>query len=191
MEETLSFRVGKGIGKILLGISQEDILNGNTQKAIENYTNGFGMNKSYAIQILHNRLVMEAEDDGRTVYLTDDKNPIKENESNIYKWQSIMEIHDNKLREMRKAYYNICKEFNIHCVNISYSVDFIYQYVKLMNNMFDEYMKFSNTYKFLADNGFIKHIAFVENNMKTFLKFFMNFTVKILITIILCMIMNF
>ena len=49
MEETLSFRVGKGIGKILLGISQEDILNGNTQKAIENYTNGFGMNKSYAI----------------------------------------------------------------------------------------------------------------------------------------------
>lgn len=175
MEETLSFRVGKGIGKILLDISQEDILNGNTEKAIENYTNGFSMNKSYAIQILHNRLVMEAEDDGLTVYLTDDKNSIKENESNIYKWQSIMEIHDNNLREMRKAYYNICKEFNMHCVNISYGVDFIYQYVELMNNMFDEYMKFSNAYKFLADNGFIKHITFVENNIENILEILYEF----------------
>lgn len=84
MSDTLSFRVGKGIGKILLEISQEGILNGNTEKAIENYINGFGMNKSHAMQILHNRLVMEAEDDGITVYLTDDENSIKENESNIY-----------------------------------------------------------------------------------------------------------
>ena len=49
MKETLSFRVGKGIGKILLDISQEDILSGNTEKAIENYTKGFGMNKSHAM----------------------------------------------------------------------------------------------------------------------------------------------
>ena len=175
MEETLSFRVGKGIGKILLEISQEDILSGNTEKAIENYTNGFGMSKSHAIQILHNRLVLEAEDDGRTVYLTDDKNSIKENESNIYKWQSIMEIHDNNLRKMRKAYYNICKELNIHCINISYGVDFIYQYVELMNNMFDEYMKFSNAYKFLIDNGFIKHITFVENNIENVLEILYEF----------------
>lgn len=178
MEETLSFRVGKGIGKILLDISQEDILSGNTEKAIENYTNGFGMNKFHAIQILHNRLIMEAEDDGLTVYLTDDKNSIKENESNIYNWQSIMEIHDNNLREMRKAYYNICKEFNMHCVNISYGVDFIYQYVELMNNMFDEYMKFANAYKFLADNGFIKHITFVENNIENVLEILYEFYSK-------------
>lgn len=178
MEETLSFRVGKGIGKILLDISQEDILSGNTEKAIENYTNGFGMSKFHAIHILHNRFVMEAEDDGLTVYLTDDKNSIKENESNIYKWQSIMEIHDNNLREMRKAYYNICKEFNTHCINISYGVNFIYQYVELMNNMFDEYMKFSNAYKFLVDNDFIKHIAFVENNIENVLEILYEFCGK-------------
>lgn len=170
MSDTLSFRVGKGIGKILLEISQEDILNGNTEKAIENYINGFGMSKSYAIQILHNRLVMESEDDGITVYLTDDENSIKENESNIYDWESIMENNDSNLREMRKAYYNICKELNMHCVNHSYDINFIKQYVKLINNMFDEYMKFSNMYKFLIDNGFINRITFVENNVENILE---------------------
>ena len=170
MCDTLSFRVGKGIGKILLDISQEDILNGNTEKAIENYINGFGMNKSHAMQILHNRLAMEAEDDGLTVYLTDDKNSIKENESNIYNWQSIMENNDNNLREMGKAYYNICKELNMHCVNHSYDVNFIKQYVDLINNMFDEYMKFSSMYKFLIDNGFINRITFVENNIENVLE---------------------
>lgn len=170
MSDTLSFRIGKGIGKILLEISQEDILKGNTEKAIENYINGFGMSKSYAIQILHNCLVMEAEDDGITVYLTDDENSIKENESNIYNWQSIIENNDNNLREMRKAYYNICKEFNIHCINSSYDANFIKQYVELINNMFDEYMKFSNMYKFLIDNGFINRITFVENNIENVLE---------------------
>lgn len=166
MSDTLSFRVGKGIGKILLEISQEDILNGNTEKAIENYINGFGMNKSHAMQILHNRLVMEAEDDAITVYLTDDENSIKENESNIYDWQSIIENNDNNLREMRKAYYNIYKELNIHNVNTGYDENFIKQYVELINNMFNEYMKFSNTYKFLIDNDFINRITFVENNIE-------------------------
>ena len=170
MSDTLSFRVGKGIGKILLEISQEDILNGNTEKAIENYINGFGMNKSHAMQILHNRLAMEAEDDGLTVYLTDDENSIKENESNIYNWQSIMENNDNNLREMRKAYYNICKELNMHYMNNSYDVNFIKQYVELINNMFDEYMKFSNMYKFLIYNGFINRITFVENNIENVLE---------------------
>lgn len=170
MSDTLSFRVGKGIGKILLEISQEDILNGNTEKAIENYINGFGMNKSHAMQILHNRLVMEAENDGLTVYLTDDKNSIKENESNIYDWQSIMENNDNNLREMRKAYYNICKELNMHYMNNSYDANFIKQYVELISNMFDEYMKFSNMYKFLIYNGFINRITFVENNIENVLE---------------------
>ena len=170
MSDTLSFRVGKGIGKILLEISQEDILNGNTEKAIENYINGFGMSKSYAIQILHNRLVMEAEDDGITVYLTDDENSIKENESNIYNWQSIIENNDNNLREMRKAHYNIYKELNIHNVNTGYDENFIKQYVELINNMFDEYMKFSNMYKFLIDNDFINRITFVENNIENVLE---------------------
>ena len=170
MSDTLSFRVGKGIGKILLEISQEDILNGNTEKAIENYINGFGMNKSHAMQILHNRLAMEAEDDGLTVYLTYDENSIKENESNIYNWQSIMENNDNNLREMRKAYYNICKELNMHYMNNSYDVNFIKQYVDLINNMFDEYMKFSSMYKFLIDNGFINRITFVENNIENVLE---------------------
>ena len=170
MSDTLSFRVGKGIGKILLEISQEDILNGNTEKAIENYINGFSMNKSHAMHILHNRLVMEAEGDDITVYLTDDENSIKENESNIYNWQSIMENNDNNLREMRKAYYNICKELNMHYMNNSYDVNFIKQYVELINNMFDEYMKFSNMYKFLIYNGFINRITFVENNIENVLE---------------------
>lgn len=170
MSDTLSFRVGKGIGKILLEISQEDILNGNTEKAIENYINGFGMNKSHAMQILHNRLVMESEDDALTVYLTDDENSIKENESNIYNWQSIMENNDNNLREMRKAYYSICKELNMHCVNHSYDANFIKQYVDLISNMFDEYMKFSSMYKFLIYNDFINRITFVENNIENVLE---------------------
>ena len=170
MSDTLSFRVGKGIGKILLEVSQEDILKGTTEKAIENYINGFGISKSYAIQILHNRLVMESEDDGLTVYLTDDENSIKENESNIYDWESIMENNDSNLREMRKAYYNICKELNMHYMNNSYDVNFIKQYVELINNMFDEYMKFSNMYKFLIDNGFINRITFVENNIENVLE---------------------
>ena len=81
-----------------------------------------------------------------------------------------MENNDNNLREMRKAYYNICKELNIHCVNHSYDVNFIKQYVDLINNMFDEYMKFSSMYKFLIDNGFINRITFVENNIENVLE---------------------
>ena len=231
---TVSFRVGKGIGKILLEISQEDIVNGNPEKAIENYTKCFGMNKSHALQILHNQLVVEAEDDGTTVSLTDNENTIKENASNIYDWQTIMNTHENNLREMRSVYYDICKEFNMHCnspiydVNITevveryfgkgcaregigihniaahligwghlgkgisngeniwenlvgnvesdkaenyeYALYFIVKYVELMKNMFDEYIKFSNTYKFLIENDFIKHISLVENNIENVLE---------------------
>jgi len=234
MGKSLSFSVGKGIGKILLDISQEDIVNGNPDKAIENYIKGFGMNKNFALQILHNRLVMEAEDDGITVSLTDDENAIKENTSNIYDWEFIMKNHENNLREMRKTYYNILKEFVMHCsspiydINITevveryfgkgcaregvgihniaahliawghlgdglsngeniwesledhvennnaehyeYALYFIVKYVELMKSMFDEYMKFSNTYKFLIENDFIKHIIFVENNIENVLE---------------------
>ena len=233
MKESLSFRVGKGIGKIFLEISQEDILNGNPQKAIDNYIDGFGMDKNMALQILHNQLVMEADDDGTTVRLTGDENLIKENASNIYDWESIINAHENNLREMRKAYYDICKEFNIHCnspiydVNITevveryfgkgcakgvgihniaahliawghlgdglsngfdvwakledhvenkdaehyeYAMYFIVKYVELMKSMFDEYIKFANTYNFLVENDFIKRITFVENNIENILE---------------------
>lgn len=234
MENTLSFKVDKGIGKILLEISQDDIINGNPEKAIENYVKCFGMNKNFALRILKNQLVMEAEDGGVTVTVSDDENLIKENASNIYDWELIVNNHENNLREMRNAYYNIQKEFHMHCKSSIYDVDitkiverhfgkenmengvgihniaahliawghlgdgfsngdnvwgkledhvenndaehyeyvlyFIIKYVELMKNMFNEYIKFANTYKFLVENDFVKHITFVENNIENVLE---------------------
>lgn len=112
----LHFSVGENLGKVLLEIAQEHILNGESEKAIETYTKSFfGMDESYILQILKNRCVVKTCEDGVNINLVDDKNVIDENANNIYDWQEILNNKENDLRLMRESYYEIRKQFDRHC----------------------------------------------------------------------------
>lgn len=114
--ETLHMRIGENLGNVLLGIAQDNIVNGEPERAFETYIKSFnGMDESYALQILKNKFVVETCEDGVNINLTDDKETIKNNASNIYDWKHIIESLDNELGETLKAIYNVKIEFNKHC----------------------------------------------------------------------------
>jgi hypothetical protein len=50
MKEVLHMRVGRNIGRVMLEIAQEHIINGDPEKAITTYTDCFcGITKEYAL----------------------------------------------------------------------------------------------------------------------------------------------
>ena len=105
---TVHFKFGENLGNILLGIAQDNIVKGKPERAFETYTKSFnGMDESYALQILKNKFVVETCEDGVNINLTDDKEALKNNVSNIYDWKHIIENLDNELGETLKAIYNI------------------------------------------------------------------------------------
>lgn len=114
--ETVHFKIGENLGNVLLEIAQENIVNGEPEKAFETYTKSFhGMDESYALQILKNKFVVETCEDGVNINLTDDKEVIENNASNIYDWKYIIEHKYDDLGETLKAIYNVKNEFNKHC----------------------------------------------------------------------------
>ena len=114
--ETLHMKIGTNLGEILLEIAQENIVNGEPERAFETYTKSFnGMGESYALQILKNKFVVETCEDGVNINLTDNKEAIENNASNIYDWKYIIEHKYDDLGEILKAIYNVKNEFNKHC----------------------------------------------------------------------------
>ena len=62
---TLHMKIGSNLGNVLLGIAQDNIVNGEPERAFETYTKSFnGMDESYALQILKNKFVVETCEDG-------------------------------------------------------------------------------------------------------------------------------
>ena len=113
---TVNFKLGENLGNILLEIAQENIVNGTPERAFETYTRSFnGMDVSYALRILKNKFVVETCEDGININLTDDKEAIKNNASNIYDWKYIINKKDDELGELLKAIYNVKNEFDKHC----------------------------------------------------------------------------
>lgn len=112
---TVHFSIGENLGKVLLDIAQEHILNGEPQEAIETYVKSFdGMDESYALQILRNNFVVETCEDGVNINLTDDKNVRFQNAEYIYDWQKLMNDKIKDLQGYVESYHDIVKQFNKH-----------------------------------------------------------------------------
>ena len=94
----LTMKIGEGIGEILLDIAQNNIKEGNVEKAVSTYMDSLmGFTKEYVMSVLKNEMVLLADDDGMGVHLTKNKKELKKNSQNIFNWNSIVK---NKLEFM-------------------------------------------------------------------------------------------
>lgn len=105
MADTLHMTVGSGIGKILLDIAQEKLINGDIKGAIETYTKSLhGMTDEQAIMILRNKYAIESDEDGTTVNMTDDPAVLKKNAKNIYDWNHII---SKRVEDVIDTFHNL------------------------------------------------------------------------------------
>lgn len=83
----LRMRIGNNLGNILLEIAQENIVNGEPEKAFDTYINSLnGFTKEYALQVLKNEGVLVVDEENQTLNLETSKDIIKTNKKNIYNW---------------------------------------------------------------------------------------------------------
>lgn len=62
---TMHMSVGKNIGRVMLEIAQECIKDGDPERAIKNYIEGFhGFTREYALMVLKNEAALVAADNG-------------------------------------------------------------------------------------------------------------------------------
>ena len=126
----LRMRIGNNLGNILLEIAQENIVNGEPEKAFDTYINSLnGFTKEYALQMLKNEGVLVVDEENQTLNLETSKDIIKANKKNIYNWKAIINEKYDFLGEILQSIYNIRKEFskhynkNINDVNITEIVE--------------------------------------------------------------------
>lgn len=113
MSQTLTFKLGNNIGEVLLGIAQEKIQKGQPEESVKVYETAFcGMTKDYAIKILKNQLVVEVDDDGTGINLTDDNISRIDNNINIIDWNSELARWLKNLNDIRDTRINIMNKFN-------------------------------------------------------------------------------
>ncbi|MGM9686541.1 MAG: hypothetical protein ACI3YI_10020 [Bacteroidaceae bacterium] len=126
----LRMRIGNNLGNILLEIAQENIVNGEPEKAFDTYINSLnGFTKEYALQVLKNEGVLVVDEENQTLNLETSKDIIKANKKNIYNWKAIINEKYDFLGEILQSIYNIRNEFskhynkNINDVNITEIVE--------------------------------------------------------------------
>ena len=108
--DKLNIRIGKNIGKILLEIEQNDIKEGNPQKAIDTYTKALnGFTEEYAVKVLKNEYVLVT--DGEVVSLTDSESERISNNGNITDWNFWLERKLEYMTEICKSLNSIEKKF--------------------------------------------------------------------------------
>ena len=109
-------KMGDNIGELLLNISQEHILAGEPEKAIETYIESLqGFTKEYAIGILNNQYVLEVSEENGMINLVEDANKRAINAKNIYNWNRIINREHEELIELNKSITDIEKEFDKIC----------------------------------------------------------------------------
>lgn len=111
--ETLHMKIGSNLGEILLDIAQNNIANGNIEKAITTYTDSLqGFTKEYALMCLKNEAVLIVDEENQTMELTDWENEIKANARLIYDWNLILENKKKFLDDIRDKRIHIMEEFH-------------------------------------------------------------------------------
>lgn len=97
--------VGKNIGKVMLEIAQDCIKDGDPERAIKNYIEGFhGFTREYALMVLKNEAAIVAADGG-TVNLTDDPEVLEENRQNMFDWPMILKGRYDYLEALRDSIF--------------------------------------------------------------------------------------
>ena len=85
MADVLHMKVGRNIGRIMLEIAQEHIIDGEPEGAITTYTEGFnGMTKEHALMLLKGQSVLITMDDGSSVNMVNGEKLLEENQKYIY-----------------------------------------------------------------------------------------------------------
>ena len=153
--ENLHFSVGKNIGEVLLDIAQRKIVDGYPEEAINTYTASFdGCTNEYALMILKNQLVIEADDNG-DVNATDTLQSIQANKSHIYDWWEVTKKWVNELDAIRDNRLDIIRQFD----NLKLSLDIQnYNLVELANDNSDREQAglYNLAARLIADKGFGK-----------------------------------
>ena len=112
MKEELHMKVGRNIGRIMLEIAQEHIINGEPEGAITTYTEGFGgMTKEHALMLLKGQCVLITMDDGTSVNMVNDEKLLEENKKYIYNWNMHIKKLYQSLIELRTARNEVKKQF--------------------------------------------------------------------------------
>lgn len=108
----VTMKIGSGLGDLLLSMAQENILKGDTDKAIDLYVNGLnGFTKEYAIQVLKNEMVLKVDTCTQEMYLTDEDGDIQANKKNMYDWQDLLEDKWITICELKTACTELTNEF--------------------------------------------------------------------------------
>ena len=69
----VTMKIGEGLGDLMLSMSQENILKGNPDKAIDLYVNSLnGFTKENAVQVLRNEMVLRVNTESQEMYLTNE-----------------------------------------------------------------------------------------------------------------------
>ena len=111
--ETLHMKIGGNLGEILLDIAQNNIANGNVEKAITTYTDSLqGFTKEHALMCLKNEAVLIVDEKNQVMELTDWENEIKANAHLIYDWNLILKNKKKTLNDIRDKRLHIMEEFN-------------------------------------------------------------------------------
>ena len=112
MEKTsVSMKVGSNIGNIIFEIAQQHIKDGNPERAISTYLDGFhGFTEEYAMKCIKNEAVLIASEDGTSVNLSEDLEDIVKNIENKFVWNQIVSDMVDEMDELRKLYWDCRNE---------------------------------------------------------------------------------
>ena len=109
---TMHMRIGPNLGRVLLEKTQRLIDEGQPEKALQTYIDGFdGFTKEYALMVLKNEVVLVTCEDGVNVNLTDDQEIRDENQENIWDWSHIIEHKVDNLQSINRAIYDTMNKF--------------------------------------------------------------------------------
>lgn len=114
--ETLTMKIGSGLGEILLDIAQNHISRGDCEKAITTYTDSLhGFTEEYALMCLKNKAVLVVDEENQLVNLIDDNEELlKENAARVYDWNYIIKNQISTLDSLLDHRNYIMNNFNTY-----------------------------------------------------------------------------
>lgn len=108
----VTMKIGAGLGDLMLSMSQENILKGNPDKAIDLYVNSLnGFTKENAVQVLRNEMVLSVNTESQEMYLTNEDSIVQDNQKNIYDWQDLLEDKWATICELKTSCTELTDEF--------------------------------------------------------------------------------
>ena len=130
--EKVHMRIGGNLGKILLEIAQNNILEGHPEKAFSTYIDSLqGFSKEYVMMLLKNEAVLVVNEEEQTMDLKTDSELLQENLSNMFDWsfhvsskiktiKDIMEARKTVMNDFEKYYNGDIENYDINKMMLRY-----------------------------------------------------------------------